>query len=208
MKKYFFYNAFALLTAFFFSNTLFAQSTNERYQALNDYLETIIKDTTQVIYIAKEKINSNETLKVFKLNDIMIIDSNGNGKGDTTLYKTKDFKVMEKKYQNNCIPGRLQWCKVDYWKIENFKYRKISLQSMNSPKAIDKAIELMLDKNYVRDIIVHGFSEPIYYQNKKYIIFTKDRSGLNSYHSNLIVMEKRKGKWIVTHKGEDPNVMN
>ena len=204
MKKYFFYNAFALLTAFFFSNTLFAQSTNERYQALNDYLETIIKDTTQVIYVAKEKINSNETLKIFKLNEIMIIDSDGNGKEDTTLYKKKDFKVMEKKYQNNCIPGRLQWCKVDYWKIENFKYRRISLESMNSPKAI----ELMLDKNYERDIIVHGFSEPIYYQNKKYIIFTKSRSGFNSYHSNIIVMEKRKCKWIVTHKGENPNVMN
>jgi len=204
MKNYFFYNAFALLTVFFFSNTMFPQSTNERYQALNDYLETIIKDTTQVIYIAKEKINSNETLKVFKLNEIMIIDSDGNGKEDTTLYKEKDFEVMEKKYQNNCIPGRLQWCKDDYWEIENFKYRKISLQSMNSPKAI----ELMLKRNYELDIIVHGFSEPIYYQNNKYIVFTKDRSGFDSHHSNIIVMEKRKGKWIVTHKGENPNVMN
>ena len=74
MKNYFFYTVIILLLTANFSNTLFAQQKNEKYEALNAYFETIIKDTTQNVYVAKEKINSNETLKIFELNDIMIID--------------------------------------------------------------------------------------------------------------------------------------
>ena len=103
MKNYFFYTVIILLSITNFSNTLFAQSTNEKYKALNDYFEKIIKDTTQVVFVAKEKINSNETLKIFGLNDIMIIDSAGNGRGDSMSYKKKDFETMKTKYKNKCI---------------------------------------------------------------------------------------------------------
>lgn len=41
-------------------------------------------------------------------------------------------------------------------------------------------IESIFEKYNNIDIKVYGFSEPFYYQNKKYIIFTVNISALNS----------------------------
>jgi len=204
MKNYFFYTVIILLCITNFSNVLFAQSANEKYKALNDYLATIIKDTTQVIFVAKEKINSNETLNTFGLNDIMIIDTAGNGRGDDTLYNKKDFEKMKTKYKNKCLTGKRIWCADDFWTKENLTYNKITFESMNSTEGI----ETIFKKYNDFDINIYGFSEPIYYQNKKYLIFTVNISGLNSSKTYLIVMKKSKEKWIVTHKGENPNIIN
>lgn len=203
MKNYFFYTII-LLSIANFSNTLFAQPTNEKYKALNDYFETIIKDTTQVVFVAKEKVNSNETLNIFGLNDIMIIDSAGNGKGDNTLYNKRAFNKMKKEYKNSCVPGKRIWCNDDYWTKDSFRYKKVILESMNT----SKEIELILDKYNRADIKVYGFSEPIYYQNKKFIVFTIHKSYLAGASTHIIVMEKIKGKWVVTHMGSNPNLIN
>ena len=84
---------------------MFAQVTNEKYKALNDNFEIIVKDTTQDVFVAKEKINFNETINIFGLSAIMITDFAWNGRGDTTLYKKKDFEKMKKEYKNKCVPG-------------------------------------------------------------------------------------------------------
>jgi hypothetical protein len=204
MKNYFFYTVIILLWITNFSNVLFAQSANEKYKALNDYLATIIKDTTQVIFVAKEKINSNETLNTFGLNDIMIIDTAGNGRGDDTLYNKKDFEKMKTKYKNKCLTGKRIWCNEDFWSKDNFRHKKVVLESMNTIKGI----ELIIEKYNKFDVKVYGFSEPIYYQNKKYLVFTVNKLTLNGSHSNIIVMKKISGKWIMTHKGENPNIIN
>lgn len=162
MKKYFICIVIILSTIANFSNTLFAQSTNEKYKALNDYFETIIKDTSQVVFVAKEKVNSNETLNIFGLNDIMIIDSVGNGKGDNTLYKKKAFYKMEKEYKDSCIPGKRIWCDNDYWTNDSFRYKKVILEIMNT----SKEIELILNKYNRSDIKVYGFSDPIITKTK------------------------------------------
>jgi hypothetical protein len=164
MKNYFFYTVIILLCITNFSNVLFAQSANEKYKALNDYFETIYKDSTQVIFVGREKINSNETLKIFGLNDIMMIDADGNGKGDDALYNKKDFEIMEAKYKNKCLQGKRIWCKDDFWTEDNFRFEKVVLASMNT----DKGIELMVEKYNRGDIEVYGFSEPIPYKNNKY----------------------------------------
>lgn len=201
MKNYFFYTVITLL---FITNTLSAQSTIEKYKALNDYIETIIKDTSQVMFVAKEKINPNETLKIFKLNDIMIIDSAGNGRQDNMLYKKKDFEKMQKEYKNKCVPGKRIWCNDDYWWKDNFKYKKVVIESMNT----DKGVELINDKYNRFDIFVYGFSEPIYYQNNKYVVFTIHKSHMAGASTRIIIMKKNKGKWVVTHQGSNPNIIN
>jgi len=165
--KYFFYTVIFLLSATHFSNTLFAQSTNDKIIALNNYLETIIKDTTQVAFVAKEKINSNETLNIFELNDIMIIDSDGNGSGDTNLFRKKDFGTMKSKYKNKCTPSKRIWCNDDYWTKEAFRYKKITLESMNT----NKEIEVILEKYNKADIKVYGFSEPLLSNEKIYYFY-------------------------------------
>ena len=110
MKNYFLLQVVLLFSMTIFSNALYSQSTNEKYIALNNYLEKIVKDTTQIVYVAKEKINSNQTLNIFELNDIMSIDSLGNGKGDSKLFKKEYFEKIlntlqdlnyEPKFKNN-----------------------------------------------------------------------------------------------------------
>lgn len=169
-----------------------------KYKALNAYFETIIKDTTQNVYVAKEKINSNETLKIFGLNEIMVIDHFGNGKGDTSLYNKNAYEKMKKKHKNSCVPGeRSWWCTDDVWENNDFRYKKVILESINTIKK-QEALLLKYDKTYV-------FSEPLYYKNRKYLIFTVDTlypSGSNAY---VVIMRKIKGKWIVTHKAQNPN---
>jgi hypothetical protein len=204
MKNYFFYTVIILLSIANFSNTLSAQTTNEKYKALNDYFETIIKDTTQVVFVAKEKINSNETLNIFGLNEILIVDSAGNWKSDSTLYKKKDFEKMKKEYKNRCVAGKRIWCNDDYWTKDDFSYKKVILESMNT----DKGIELIIDKYKKYDIRVYSFSEPIYYKNRKYLVFTLNKSQMAGASTHIIIMKKNKGKWIVTHQGSNPNIIN
>jgi hypothetical protein len=205
MKNYFFYTVIILLSITNFSNTLFAQSTNEKCKALNDYFETIVKDTTQDVFVAKEKINSNETLNIFGLNEILITDSAGNWKRDPTLYIKKDFEKMKKEYKDRCAAGkRIWWCNDDYWTKDNFRYKKVVLEGMNT----NKGIELIIEKYNKVDIKVYAFSELIYYQNKKYLVFTVNKLTLNGSNPNIIIMKKIKDKWIVTHQGSDPNLIN
>lgn len=203
MKKY---NLFKIITLLFFSTisqSLFSQSQKERNRAINDYFETIYKDTTQVIFVAREKINSNETLKIFGLNDIMIIDAAGNGKGDDVLYNKRDFKIMEAKYKNTCLQGKRIWCKDDFWTKDNFRFEKVVLESMNT----DKGIELIVERYNKGDIEVYGFSEPIPYKNNKFVVFTVHKSLIGATKTIIVIMKKVKHKWIVTHKGST-NVLN
>ncbi|CAH0337340.1 hypothetical protein FVB9288_03095 [Flavobacterium sp. CECT 9288] len=203
MKKYYLFTIITLLFFSTLSQSLFSQSQKEKNRAINDYFEKIYKDTTQVIFVAREKINSNETLKIFGLNDIMIIDADGNGKGDDTLYDKKDFEIMKTKYKNKCLQGKRIWCKDDFWKKDNFRFEKVVLESMNT----DKGIELMVEKYNRGDIEVYGFSEPIYYQNNKYVVFTVHKLLIGAAKTIIVIMKKVKYKWIVTHKGST-NVLN
>jgi hypothetical protein len=204
MKNYSFYTLVILLSITFFSNTLSAQTTSEKYKALNDYLETIIKDTTQIMFVAKEKINSNETLNTFGLNHMVIVDSAENGIGKGTLFNKKDFAKMKKEYKNKCVAGKRIWCNDEYWTKDNFRYKKVAFESMNT----NKEIELIIEKYNKVDIKVYGFSEPIYYQNKKYIVFTMHTSYMAGASTRIIIMEKIKSKWIMTHEGSNPNIIN
>jgi hypothetical protein len=203
MKKYYFYSSVILLFFFTLSQSLFAQSQKEKNRALNDYFETIYKDTTQVIFVAREKINSNETLKIFGLNDIMIIDSAGKGKGDNALFNKKDFEIMNAKYKNKCLQGKRIWCKNDFWTKDNFRFENVVLEIMNT----DKGIELMVEKYNRSDIEVYGFSEPIYYKNNKYVVFTVHKLLIGAENTIIVIMQKIKCNWIVTHKGST-NIFN
>jgi len=204
MKKYFLHTVIILLFVTNCPNILFAQSINKKNDALNDYFETILKDTTLVVFVAKEKINSNRTIEIFRKNWIFTIDSTGKDVFDKSLFDEKSWKKMKKNYSDKCIAGKLFWCNDNFWITENFRNKNVVLESINNKKGIEH-----IYKKYNKiDFKVYGFSEPIYYQNKKYVVFTVNISGFNSYQDKIIVMKKNKNKWIVTHQGTDPDLIN
>ena len=189
MRNYLFYGFITLL----FSS---CSVTKAKYKALNDYFETIEKDSNKEIYVAREKINSNYTLEIFKLNEIQAFDSKGNITTDTKLFKEKDFEKLKCENPDPLIQDERIWATSKYWNKNNFKYDKIIFVSMNTKIGIESIIE-KYDKS---NICVYSFSEPIYYQNKKYLVFTNYKICIAGGSSFVVIMQKIKGKWVRTHE--------
>lgn len=185
------------------SSTVQAQSVDEKRKALHDYLESIFKDSSQVVYIAKEKISNNETINILKKNHVVALDPNGNYY-DTTFLKNKSFNILQKIYINNCKEGVLNWCTDKYWLKEDFKNHKVVLETVNT----EKRIQAINEKYNNYELMVYSFSELIYYQNKKYLIFTVNISNYTNSKTYIVIMKKSKLKWVVTHEGSDPDILN
>lgn len=176
----------------------------DKLNALNDYLETQIKTPTKEIIIIEEKINSNETIEIFKGDSVVYSPTNIVREGgiDISLYNEKDWVKMKKKYYNHNIKEK--FLEKDNWKITDFRIKNISIEnrktdyeSSNTGKYFD-----LPSKD------VYYFSEPIYYKNKKTLIFSvsyndsRDMIGGSQY--KVIVMKKKKDKWLEIGKATPP----
>ena len=189
MRKYLFHGFIVLL---FCSCSV----TNDKYNALNDYFITIEKDSNKKIFVAREKINSNYTLEIFKLNEIQAFDSKGNITPDTGLFNEKDWGKLKSENPDPPIQDKRIWDTNKYWTKNDFKHDKIIFESMNTKTGIESLIE-KYDKS---NICLYSFSEPIYYQNKKYLVFTNYKICIAGGSSFVVIMQKIKGKWIRTHE--------
>ena len=173
----------------------------EKLEAINDYFETIVKDSNKEVFIAREKINSNYTLEIFKQNEIQAIDLKGNRTPDTKLFNEKDWKKFKKQNQDPPIQDNRIWDNHKYWTKNDFRHSKTIFESMNKKPGIESIMEKY--KKY--DICVYSFSEPMYYQNKKYLVFTNLKIYSSGGNPFVVVMKKIKGKWIRTHEAFNPN---
>jgi hypothetical protein len=173
--------------------------TKDKHQALNDYLHTVVSDTLKEIIIIKNKINSNQTIEIFNVKDIISIDSKGIGKPDTTLYNEIDWKKMEERYAIDYLAGKNPWFTNEFWTKENFDYEKIIFED----SYVGKADAFQEKYNYRPSIDIYSFSEPIFYRSKRFIVFTvdKSRTPIGYGQTYIVIMKKKRGKWIVTHKG-------
>lgn len=193
MKKYFI-SIFLISFNFFFSQ--------DKNQALSDYLNTISSDYNHGVIIIKEKINSNNTIDIFKgktyVDSITRKLKRDNREGiKSPLYDEADWIKMKKKYYKN---DNDFWLKNDYWVIENFKVEKMIFVSHTL------FFDFIFDytEKHLPIIKAFAFSEPIYYKNKKYLTFIVNEGNtesINGFTNNyLIVMKKVKGKWVVINK--------
>lgn len=173
----------------------------EKLEAINDYFETIVKDSDKVVFIAREKLNSNLTLEIFKQNFIQAIDLKGNIEPDTCLFNEKDWKKFKKQNQDLPIQNNRIWDTHKYWTKNDFRHGKTILETMNQKPGI----ELIIEKYDKSDICVYSFSEPLYYHNKKYLVFTYFKICIAGGTPVVIVMKKINGKWIRTHEAFSPN---
>lgn len=177
----------------------------EKYAVVSDFLDTKIKDRSKIILIFSKKINTNMTLRILRLNDIYALDSVDITKDyeDKTFYKEAEWEIARKKYSKNSI-AEIE--NATYkggeccWVAENFNYKNFIFEELDSGA-------LAFEKKYFTNPIDYEyfyFSDPIYYQNKEYLIFTvfdgKTIDGLSG-SSKIIIYKKKNGKWVQTHIG-------
>ncbi|MBP2283593.1 hypothetical protein H4V97_001911 [Flavobacterium sp. CG_23.5] len=173
----------------------------EKLEAINDYFITIVKDSNRVVFIAQEKLNSNLTLEIFKQNFIQAIDLKGNIEPDTHLFNEKDWKKFKKQNQDPPIQDNRIWDTHKYWGKNDFSHSQLIFESMNTKTGI----ELIIEKYDKSDVCIYSFSEPMYYLNKKHLIFTNLKICISGGSKFVVIMKKIKGKWIRTHEAFNPN---
>jgi hypothetical protein len=171
---------------------------NERFDALNDYLDSMI-DANEEIVIVKEKITSNETIGIFQ--GTISIDPDTKkpdrfGGANAPLYIEKYWKIMKNKYGNSFPTIGRNWLKNQFWNATDFRHEKIVFDSYEECKKKLESDGFF----YGPQRKIYSFSDPIYYKNKEYITFTVVRSATKSigFPSDfIIIMKKVKNKWII-----------
>lgn len=181
----------------------------EKYAVVSDFLDTKIKDRSKKIMIHSKKINTNMTLRILRLNDIYVLDSIDNAKGykDKTFYKEAEWEIARKKYSKNSVTeienatDRGGEC---CWVAENFNYKNFIFEELDfGTPAYEKKYFFGLNE-YGYEFEDFYISEPIYYQNKDYLIFTFSYGMVfptSNYGTNIIIYKKKNGKWVQTHIG-------
>ncbi|MGZ9734620.1 hypothetical protein [Flavobacterium sp. GNP002] len=181
----------------------------EKYTVINDFLETKIKDRSKKIMIHSKKINTNMTLKILRLNEIYALDSIDSKKNyeDKTFYKEVDWEIARKKYSKNSVAEienatfRGGEC---CWVTENFNYKNFIFEELDfGTPAYEKKYFFGLN-DYGYEFEGFDISEPIYYQNKEYLIFTFSHGSVFpplEYATRIIIYKKKNDKWVQTHIG-------
>ena len=179
---------FLLIPFFIISCSTNPYLTN--YDSINSYLEGYEKINKKTKYILKasKEPNNKHALKIF----------NGGGEGikhivtvpDYTSYdffEEKHWKKMYKKYAFETIKR--------YWKKEDFPNHNFIIEDFkDTPLDIYNLLEQKYNGKINQIIMI---SEPMYYMNKKYIMFTIERiifPGVSEL--GLIIMKKENNKWI------------
>lgn len=191
MKK--FLHLFCIV--FFISNLSFAQ---DKKQAINDFLHTIITDYNQKIFIIREKTSTNQVIDIFKGKTYKDSLTNKWKRDEREeikppLYNEKDWAKMKKEYYHKD--------KADnFWSSDDFNYKHIEFLSGHS------FIEFIVNhsEHHLPKINIFSFSEPIYYSGKKYLVFKVGQGSTESINgitdNYLIIMKKENEKWIIINK--------
>lgn len=134
-------------------------------------------------------------------NVIQSIDFNGNIKSENNLFYEKDLQNLKKQNQDLPIQGEKIWDTNKYWSKNDFRNSNTIFESMNMKGGLSSIMERY--KKY--DICILSFSEPMYFQNKKYLVFTYLKLCISGGNTFVVVLKKIKGKWLRTHEAFNPN---
>ncbi|MEM8522565.1 hypothetical protein [Flavobacterium sp. PL12] len=178
-------------------------SISDKLVVINDFLDKKIKNSPRKIMLMSQKINTDMTLRILRVNDIYAVDSLARiVEDDKTFYKEEEWEKSRIKYSKNTtadivdVKGRSNEC---CWTAGNFNDKNLVFEELNIGST-------EFGKKYISNpnFYYYYFSEPIYYQNKEYLIFTIYDGfifdGLSG-SSKIIIYKKKNGKWIQTHEG-------
>lgn len=184
-------------------------SIRKDYGPVNDYLDSIaFNEKSRSITLVEEKINSNLTLSIFKGKSVYSNNKRDSIKVegvDFPIYNYEDWLKMNNVYKNTTNET---WLLNDRWKKTDFKLKNIIFMKYKDfPKA-----DFWNDSTRVisANIDVYALSNPIYYMNGKYAIFSVSKCGTANYTysiepKNIVIMKKKRRKWVVIQKISDGN---
>jgi len=163
----------------------------ENYEPINVFLETQKIDKNKKHILQADKGKNSQALRIFNGSEGAehIIDQTDPIDYTNGLFVEKHWKKMYKRYAQDTIKK--------YWKKEDFpKYDFI----LEDGKGLFK-YDFML--RYIGSGIEEAIiiSEPMYYMNRKYIMFYYAEvfsTGGGNY--STIVMKKEKEKWVIVRK--------
>lgn len=168
---------------------------------INDYLESQ-KLGDQKIMIIQEKINNNVTIDIFKGKIYFEPLSNKYERNEgipEPFYEKKKWEKMKSKYESKYIVD--YWIRNNNWNSKDFKKQNILFFERAKFPNPGKYEKFDFDDYY----IIFSFSEPIYY-DKKYAVFTIQKTDTYSKilgNTSILVLEKKKGKWVVIQGAVD-----
>lgn len=178
----------------------------DQYDAINDFLETQIKDKTKEIIVLKEKSSTDETIKIFRGGVLEFSDSARlvrlekpirDGGVNFPLYNEKDWKKMKNKYGNKKGDSLEN---IEYWTEKDFRYKKIIFVTKEEYQKKFSLPKYFDSPDPERE--VYRLSSPIPYK-RKYLTFDVYSTMTKLIpHSDdfIVVMKKENGKWVVIQK--------
>lgn len=178
----------------------------DQYDAINDFLETQIKDKTKEIIVLKEKSSTDETIKIFRGGLLEFSDSTRlvrlekpirDGGVNFPLYNEKDWKKMKNKYGNKKGDSLEN---IEYWNEKDFRYKKIIFVTKEEYQKKFSLPKYFDSPDPERE--VYRLSSPIPYK-RKYLTFDvySTMTKLIPHSVDfIVVMKKENGKWVVIQK--------
>ena len=159
------------------------------YEPINVFLETQKLDKGSKYILQCDKEQNKQALRIFNgaegiVHELDPIDSIDYTDG---LYIKKHWEKMYKKYSNDTIKK--------YWKKEDFPNFNFALEK-GTGLGLSYSIAEKYRNTGIHEIII--ISEPMYYMNKKYIMFYFNKVYFEgSSSSKVVIMKKVRGNWVI-----------
>jgi hypothetical protein len=159
------------------------------YEPINVFLETQKIDKDKKYIMQSDKAQNTQALRIF----------NGSEGADHIIDPTDPIDytngLFVEKYWNKIYNEYAQDTLKRYWKNEDFPQYNFVLE---------KGTGLTLKESFLKKYINSGInemiiiSEPMYYMNKKFIMFYYEKLYFESSGSSqVVIMKKEANKWIV-----------
>jgi hypothetical protein len=159
------------------------------YEPINVFLETQKLDKNRKYILQSNKEDNKQALRIFNGEKGIKHPFDPTDPVDYTdgLFIEKHWKIMYKKYSNDTIKK--------HWKKEDFPNFNFALEK-GTGLGLSYSIAEKYRNTGIHEIII--ISEPMYYMNKKYIMFYFNKSSFEgSSSSKVVIMKKEKGNWVI-----------
>ncbi|OIQ17247.1 MAG: hypothetical protein BM557_08520 [Flavobacterium sp. MedPE-SWcel] len=168
-------------------------SISQHNQPIVDYIESFINKDS-VILVHERKLSIARAIKTIKVGHLFDPKEKRYNRSfiESNYYKEQAWNALNQKYYNDTIVEN--WGNRDFifpYKIITHKH---VMDIFNNPESYDY-------KNRKR---VFSFSNTLYYNNNQYAMFSINIAGnivlSESIEDVLVIMKKKKEKWVVTDK--------